>query len=298
MGDLACCLPAATAIRQHDPDAEIVWLADRRFAGLAECCPAIDQVVTLPKSLGEIRSTIRNLGEFDVAFDLQGLLKSALPVGLAKAKLKLGYHWQREAAWLFSSPVTPDPSSIHIVDQYMDVIRAAGIPVDKAPLGLTPHPEDLASVQAVLTGAGWEGRAPLVVMNAGAGWKTKRWDPAHFAFVSRGLIDAGAAIALLGTEADRPVFAEVLACEPGAVMDLLGKTSVRALPALLSIASVHIGGDTGSTHIAALLERPCIGVYTLTRPQRSCPYGQLENCLSLDPAEVLARARTMAGLHA
>ena len=51
------------------------------------------------------------------------------------------------------------------------------------------------------------------------------------------------------------------------------------LVALVSLATVHLGGDTGSTHLAAALDVPAVGLYGLTRPQRSCPYGQIERCV-------------------
>jgi len=45
------------------------------------------------------------------------------------------------------------------------------------------------------------------------------------------------------------------------------------------LAVAHVGGDTGSTHIAAALGIPAVGLYSITRPVRSCPYGQIERCL-------------------
>ncbi|MER3497087.1 MAG: hypothetical protein C4320_10260, partial [Armatimonadota bacterium] len=61
-------------------------------------------------------------------------------------------------------------------------------------------------------------------------------------------------------------------------VNLLGETSVRELVALMSLAAAHIGGDTGSTHLAAALGIPAIGLYSITRPQRSCPYGGIGRC--------------------
>jgi ADP-heptose:LPS heptosyltransferase len=64
-----------------------------------------------------------------------------------------------------------------------------------------------------------------------------------------------------------------------------GTTTVGELIALLSLASAHIGGDTGSTHIAAALGVPCVGLYSITNPRRSCPYGQIDSCLH-DPVSL------------
>jgi ADP-heptose:LPS heptosyltransferase len=57
---------------------------------------------------------------------------------------------------------------------------------------------------------------------------------------------------------------------------MIGRTSIGQLIALVGRAKAHLGGDTGSTHIAAALGVPAIGLYSVTRPERVCPYGQRE----------------------
>jgi ADP-heptose:LPS heptosyltransferase len=213
-------------------------------------------------------------GEFEAALDLQGLLKSAIPVALAKAKRKLGYHWQREGAWLFSRAVIPDVSSHHIVDQYVDAARAAGGEADGADFGLTPSQADVESLRAALP-------ERFVAINAGAGWASKRWPAASFARIVDELAEAGFQSVLIGgkAQADREAADAVLGACRERPLDMLGKTNIEELIALLSLARVHLGGDTGSTHLMAALGRPAVGLYSITRPKRSCPYGQVERCL-------------------
>jgi heptosyltransferase I len=302
LGDVVCSLPAASALKRAYPDCQITWAVDPRFAGIVECCRSVDHVLRVKPGFSP--STWPQFERrFDVALDLQGLLKSALVVGRAKADRKFGYHWQREGSWLFSQRVLPDPTSFHIVDQYVDVARAAGGVADKAQFALAPLEEDLVSVREKLSAAGVA--APFVVMNAGAGWATKRWPAAHFARVIDTLASDGIHSVLIGGKAAADVEAanEVVALCASKPASLLGQTSVRELVALLSLADAHLGGDTGSTHIMGALGRPAIGLYSITRPQRSCPYGQVENCLyspdslsKIEPAEALAllRAATAA----
>lgn len=277
LGDVACSLPAAGALKQAFPESTVVWVVDRRFAGVVRCCKNVDEVVEASPGFSPA-TWPRFEGEFDAALDLQGLLKSAIPVARAKAKLKLGYHWQREGAWLFSRPVMPDPSSIHIVDQYVDVARAAGGEAASADFGLQPLASDVESVRKKLDEGGLTG--PFVVMNAGAGWATKRWSGAYFAFVADALAKRGIATVLIGSKAasDRESADAVLQATETRPIDMLGQTSVTELIALLSLAEAHLGGDTGSTHLMAALGRPAVGLYSITRPQRSCPYGQVERC--------------------
>jgi ADP-heptose:LPS heptosyltransferase len=76
---------------------------------------------------------------------------------------------------------------------------------------------------------------------------------------------------------------------------LAGRTTIGDLIGLLSLSAVHVGGDTGSTHLAAALGVPAVGLYSMTSPKRSCPYGQISRCL-YEPAG-LDRIPVPAVLH-
>ncbi len=272
LGDTVCCLPVAVALKRSFPECHITWLVDPRFSGVVHCCQAVDEVIEAKPNL---KSIPQYRESFEAALDMQGLLKSALGIARAKAKRKVGYHWQREGSWLFSERILPDPSSLHIVDQYVDVARSVGAEMDTAEFGLNPKEEDILSVRAKLKGFGLSGR--FVVINPGAGWVSKRWPAAHFAEVINAL---HLPVVLIGgkAESDRNAADEVIQACRKKPFDLLGKTNIRELVALLRLTSAHVGGDTGSTHIAAALNTPAIGLYSITRPQRSCPYGQIERC--------------------
>ena len=271
LGDVVCSLPAAVALKRHWPESHITWVVDPRFAGVVQACRAVDEVVVF-KPKGLTRPALS--GKFDVGFDLQGLFKSGWIIATAPCHRKLGYHWQREGSRLFSSPVTPDATSFHVVDQYVDVARAAGATADKAEFALKPTEEAVLSVRRKLKEAGVIGR--FVVMNAGAGWETKRWPAGHFAEL---INEIDLPTVLVGGPAapDRAAGDEVRAAG-GKFIDLIGKTSVAELIALIRLSSAHVGGDTGSTHLAAAMDIPAIGLYSITRPQRSCPYGQIDRC--------------------
>jgi len=286
LGDVACCIPAACEVRRLFPDAEITWAVDPRFAGVVECCPAVDKVLKVkPKLKPSTWPTFE--GEFDAVLDLQGLSKSAIVAWRARSRVKLGYHWQREGAQLVTSPVIPDPSSIHVVDQYTDVARALATQLPEADGSSTANPgprlvpfaEDVEAVAGMLAELG--ASAPYVLLNPGAGWVTKRWPPAHFAAVSDWLWSQGVSPVALGGNAkiDHAAFDEVASHTTKPPIKMTGRTGVRQLVALIAGAQAHVGGDTGSSHLAAMLGVPAIGLYSITRPERSCPYLQRDNCL-------------------
>ncbi len=277
LGDVVCTLPVASCLKTSFPDAEIVWAVDPRFSGIVECCSAVDSVIQVCPGLNP-GSWPQVDGSFDASLDMQGLFKSGIVVARSKSSNKLGYHWQREAAWLFSRRVLPDSTSSHVVDQYVDVARAAGGVAEAAEFAMAPKPEDTEFIAQKLKERNVG--VKFVVMNPGAGWVTKRWPPSHFADLIGKAHAAGIQTVLIGgkAQADTAAVAEVVElckCPP---VNLVGSTSVKELVALIAQAAAHVGGDTGSTHIAAALSKPAIGLYSITRPERSCPYGQIDRC--------------------
>jgi len=283
LGDVVCTLPVAAALRRANPDAHIAWVVDPRFRAVVEACAAVDEVIATKPSLRNLPSYD---APFDAAFDMQGLLKSGLAVWRAKAPVKLGYHWQREGAQFFSQWVLPDPSSIHIVDQYVDVARAYGAEADRAEFMLTPRVDTRDKVDG-----------DYIVINAGAGWATKRWPVAHVASLTKLIQSAGAKPVLIGGKADEDrAVAQEVRDAGGDFRDLVGETNIAELIDVIARARAHVGGDTGSTHIAAALGVRAVGLYSITRPERSCPYGQIDNCLyepsglaSIAPESVMAK---------
>lgn len=286
LGDVVHTLPVAAAIKANDPEAEIVWAASKVYAPIVELCTAVDRVVALKKSFWNNGPLVKQLGKFDVALDMQGLFKTGWIILHADAPKKLGYHWQREGSGLFSSPVRPDPTSHHVVDQYLDVIRALGAEVHEADFCLRPKETETAKMSDLLSQLGRSPSRPLVLTNPSSARTVKRWAPNLMAHAVRILDEAGFQVGFIGTSGDEWAYKEVEAEGIPPVINLLGKTSVSELVALISLAQAHLGGDTGSTHIAAALGIPAYSVYTATRPQRSCPYRQIHRCMTTDPIEL------------
>ena len=287
MGDVICGLPVAKTLKHNYPEGEVVWAVDKAFAPIVERCPYVDRIVVRPKDMGEMWRATKDLGDFEAVLDLQGLLKSGLMTAASKSKKKLGFHWQREGARLFSAPVKPDPTSLHVADQYLDVARALGAIELSDFHTLQPTETDFSEAKSILNEAGIDSEKPYFVMNAGAGWITKRWAPEGFALVSRELNSKSVQTVFIGAPADSAVFEEVKAQNPGEAKSIVGKTNLPQLMAVIAGSKGHLGGDTGSTHMTSALAKKAFGVYTLTKPERSCPYGQISRCQTLD-------AQTMA----
>ena len=187
MGDIIQTLPAAADLRRGLPDAEIVWAVDRRWWELLKDNPHVDELVSLPvrqwlnpraradESVGKTLMKLRRK-RFDLALDMQGLLKSAAVASACNAKTVAGlnHYLLREphAALLYDRRI--EASSAHVVDRYRELAqKTTGLQQTQGGLLYTPArptEERLAGALRTNQSASWLG---CQAMAAGALQRTR-----------------------------------------------------------------------------------------------------------------------------
>ena len=288
MGDILHALPVAAAIKDAYPHIEILWAVEKQFAALLEGNPCIDRVVPLPKlkvrgiagiaAIGKHTKLVRELcaGPVDLSLDLQGLTKSALTAKASGARIRLGYHWLREAAPLLETAVPRRAESIHIVEQYLDVARALGASPATVRFPMHIAGEEDAAVIQLLHDNGCP-ESGYVSINPASARAIKEWDCSRYA----ALMDAlhGIVPCVLVT-ADIEVARKTAEHARLPFINLAGKTSLKQLAAVLQRSAVHVCGDTGSGHMAAALGTRVVSLMGPTDADRACPYGQRDSTIS------------------
>lgn len=291
IGDVVHTMPVAAALKRSFPHIRLVWAVEDRCAELVECNCYVDEVFSLPRHAWRMRrlspktwldggSKLLELRRrrFDLALDLQGLLKSAVVALASGAPVRLGYHWQREGARFLVKGVPPPTEPSHVVEQYLDVVRALGGEVEPVDFGLGIPDAAVASIRRLLRDLGVS--SPYAVINPSAGHPRKRWPPERFAVVCERLRAEGVAPVLVGHSSDAPIAAAIQSACHDLVADAVGRTSLVELAALIRDSRLHIAGDTGSVHMAAALGVPLVALYAATDPARSGPYGCLSSVVS------------------
>jgi heptosyltransferase-1 len=81
---------------------------------------------------------------------------------------------------------------------------------------------------------------------------------------------------------------QVVAASEGFAREL--PCTVGQLIPLIRRASLVIGGDTGPLHLAAVLEKPVVGIFGPTDPARNGPYGTRQRVLR-DPSSTTSHKR-------
>jgi heptosyltransferase-1 len=296
IGDVIHALPVAQALKATFPQARLSWVVERAAFELVANHPYIDEVILFEKvrcrSLtGMARYLpvlLRGLRRrcFDLALDLQGLLKSGLIAYLSGAPERLVYCNARELSDRLSRRICGPNQHGHIVEQYLDVVRALGGTVTAVDFGIRFSDAEVQSAQAILADHGWQGK-PYIALIPGANWPNKRWPTGYFAQLAELLYQQGITSLITGGPDDVALAEEINNAANVPVLNLTGQTSLKQLAWVLQKARVTVGGDTGPMHLAVAVGTPTVALMGPTDINRNGPYGKGH--------QALVTARSCAG---
>jgi lipopolysaccharide heptosyltransferase I len=303
IGDVVHALPVAVALKRSSAAFQVSWIAEAREATLLVGHPAIDEVIVAdtrgwrrarPRlagaraALGVTRELRRRA--FDVAIDLQGLIKSGLLTAATRAPRRIGFaagfRRERPSALFTNENVRPPASACHVVDQYLALLRPLGITDAAVDFRIPLDAGAETRADEFLAGAGIKAHDRLVLVNPGAGRPNKRWPVERFRELARRLADeAGARLVVLWGPGEEGDARAIASAARGAAL-IAPPTTLRELVALARRARLVIAGDTGPLHIAAAVGTPCVGFYGPTSGVRNGPYGAGHRVLQSEDGRV------------
>jgi lipopolysaccharide heptosyltransferase II len=295
LGDIIHALPMLAGLRQAYPQAHIAWLVGAAFAPLLAGHPLIDELIPFdrraygqmlrrPRHLLAFGRFVRSLRRrrFDMVIDLQGLVRSGFLAWASGAPRRVGFADAREFAWLFythrvrpraCSSFATAPRVLHAVDKNLAVARTLGLPVDPPQFPLALRAAELTAARQRLTGLAGRPLPRFIAVVPGARWPTKQWSiQGHAAVLDQLAREGHPPAVLLGGPEDRALADAICAACATAPLDLVGRTSLRELCAILALADLVLCQDSGPMHIAAALSRPLVAIFGPTDPQRTGPY--------------------------
>ena len=286
LGDVIHGIPAVAALRRAYPDARIDWVVDPRYVELLALVDGLDAVIGLdPRTgAGPTLLLLRRLraDHYDVAVDLQGLLKSAILARAAGASRTLGFTGGhlREPAARFCYSETVDPGDVaHVIDKSLALLGAVGVTSRDR-----EFPIRVPRTNVVAAGDPRRSGAPYALLNPGAAWPNKRWPPARFGALAASLRErAGLESLVLWGPGEEALAESVVAASQGAARRL-PRTSIVEMLAIARSARLMVSGDTGPLHVAGAVGTPLVALFGPTRAERNGPW---------DPADlVVSRTAT------
>jgi len=290
IGDVVQTLPALEAIKKTYPESSVTWVVEAASAGILEGHPLIDTLLvsrrkswigmlkrsaTFAHGIIAINGFIRSLRsiKYDIAIDFQGLLKSGLLAGLARADRKIGFDKTREySSWFLNERLPAYDAEKHALERYLDIAKYLGAREISSACTL-PIEKERVLVKQRLERLGLHQR-PLIILNPVARWETKLWPERKFAELADRLVEEKrASLIFTGSREDREIISRITGMMKHPVQNWAGETTLKELAALAAASDLFVSTDTGPMHIAAAVGAKVLALFGPTAPGRTGPYG-------------------------
>jgi glycosyltransferase involved in cell wall biosynthesis/ADP-heptose:LPS heptosyltransferase len=271
IGDFVMTLDAFRLIRDTWPRADITLLCAPWNKSIAEQSGFFDRIesfdfypetttnydgdAVIKRGLTEFASL--KLGKYDLAVDLRYFPDNRVLLSHTDAEYRAGYEAAGVALDLALPPGSEREMVAHIGGRTLALAAAVAWTFGTPPGG---------GRDAMLNG-----RSPVrhfkdgVIVGISPGIRNalRSWGRERFAELARLLCAQGFRIVLIGSSADRPDTQFIAASLPKAdVVDTAGTLPIADIPPVFAGLDLFIGGETGTTHMAAQMGVPTLCIHS------------------------------------
>lgn len=274
VGDVVLLTPALAALHSWRPDLRLSVLVERGCKPVLEGNAAVAEILIARDFLSTARDLRRR--HFVIAYNQHGGPRSAILTAASGAPVRVCWEG-RQFSFLYNAlvpgPAVDQNGRIHTVEHRMMQFYWTGLPPGPIPpAAVYPHRGAVALVEQVLAERGIAPGVPYAVLRPGAATFTKRWAPEHFATIARWLRETHGLVPIVDLGPGERGIIEIVLRSLGPETIVLQSLRLRELIALIAGARLFVGNDTGPTHIAAALGRPCVVIFGSSSPANWRPW--------------------------
>jgi len=296
IGDVCHAVATVQAIQIRHPQAKITWVIGKIEAKLLEKLDSVEFIV-FDKKAGlegykDLYSKLKNT-KFDILLHMQVALRASLATLCIRATEKWGFDKSRakEGQWLFTNKQILPQNEPHVADGFWGFAQAIGVSSKLKPNWNMPVSEDdrdwcrlqLNSQRLEKNGENNMEKIPYIVISPAASKAERNWLPERYSAVADHAYTKGLKIILSGgsSEMERELGEEIISAAKSPIINLIGKTNLTQLLALLASAKVVLAPDSGPAHMATTVNTPVIGLYAHSNPRRTGPYYSQQTTISI-----------------
>lgn len=225
--------------------------------------------------------------EFDALFVMQVALRANLLSRVIRAKKRVGFDKARskEGHSLFINTRIKPQQHAHVLEGFMGFAETIGIDIDSIlkdkPFWHMPLLQnDLNWLKEQLDQANI---TKYAVVSPAASKAERNWSPEGYAGIIEYVQQKGLSVILCGGPGplDLQTSEAILKLTNKVTLNLVGKTTLTQMLAVLNKAEVVIAPDTGPAHMATTQGTPVVGLYAHSNPRRTGPYLSIEQTASV-----------------
>jgi heptosyltransferase I len=282
LGDVAHVVPIVRTLQTYWPQTRITWIVGKREAELVNDVGGVEFII-FDKSAGlsGYRELHRNLRarRFDVLLHMQLSLRANLVSRSVNARIRLGFDRVRskELHGLFINARIPATPRQHVLDGFFSFLETLGLNERELrwDIPVPAHARTAAAQHIADT-------QPTLVISPCSSHPLRNWRAERYAQVADHAINRwGMRVVLCGgpTDLERKYSQAIVAGMRGSPVDLIGRTTIKDVLALLERASVLLAPDSGPAHMATSVGTPVIGLYAASAVDRAGPYFSRRWCV-------------------
>ena len=282
LGDVTHVLPLVHTLRSAWPEVALTWVIGTGEHRLLQGLPGVEFLVYDKKSgLAGMRALRRELHgrRFDALLQMQVAARANLLSAFLPARRRIGYDRSRskDLHGLFVRERIPDRPGIHVLDAIGSFCEPLGLRqrTVRWDLPVPGEAHDWARAQ-------WpEDGTPALVISPCSSHVRRNWYPDRYAAVADHAASRGWRVVLCGgrSRLERETADAILAAMRAPALDLVGKDTLKQLPALLARADLVMTPDSGPMHIANAMGTKVLGLHAASNPARSGPYSDRRYCV-------------------
>lgn len=286
IGDTLLTIPFLRNLRRAKPDARIVWVVAHDSDDVVAGIPYVDELMhwdprprdaggrgthrTWRAKLAFIRELRRR--RFDRVYVLKRSLTSAIIGWLSGAPRRIGFATEGRGPLLTTR--VPYRHDQHEVQNFLDVLRADGVPVHDDHLEVWLTDDERRFAAEFLAQHGVAPAQRLIALHPFATNKPRAWHEDNFVALANRLQAEHAARIIVfggpGDKADAQYLRERIAPAP---IVAVGTTTLRQTMALLERCALLVCNDSGIMHLGAALKRPLVALFGPQSPVKFGPWG-------------------------
>jgi heptosyltransferase I len=296
LGDITHALPVLRTLQKHWPETSITWIIGKTEYELVRDIGGVEFIIfDKSRGLGAYSDLRRQMKgrRFDILLHMQLSLRASAASLFIPARIKLGFDRERakDLQWLFSNQkITPASTRQHVVDSFIEFPKHIGLePVMEWQLPVSREAKASLLQKLSSNAAELNTEGPLLVISPCAMAKSRNWRDwtaeGYASVADYAATELNMAVVISGGPSvrEKAITDKILSLCKTNPVDLVGKTSIAELVALLDLASIVIAPDTGPAHVASALGTPVIGLYAATNPQRAAPYNSQQYVVNKYP---------------
>ena len=278
IGDTCHTVPVVRAIQRAWPQTRLTWIVGRVEHALLAGLEGVEFVV-FDKGRGlaayaDVRRQLRGR-RFDVLLHMHASMRANLVSLLVNADVRVGMDRARarDGQWLFCNRRIPARPRQHVMDGLFEFARVLGIEPG-APRWDIPLPEEARAFARQHI----DGSVPALVISPVTGQRLRNyrnWRAERYAAVADHASQRyGAKVLLCGgkTQLETEYGREICRRARCGIVNLIGRTTLKQLLALLERATVLLCPDSGPVHMATAVGTPVVGLYATSNRHRTGPY--------------------------